>query len=79
MKQLIQNYKEETIVEDFVDKLLNKNSTNIYDVDGLYYKSQYLQENYKVQYYNSDVVGLLGDNEIIIDMIITISESMIVS
>jgi hypothetical protein len=76
MKQMLGLYKEYNMIENFVTKQLtimdNMDNLETFDsFDMLSYKSQYIASQYSVISYNDNNFNILGDNEVVISLIIT--------
>jgi hypothetical protein len=81
MKQLIKLYKINQVSENYITKeIINSSLTDTFKfdtIDGLYYNSEFIQEQFNIQYFNTDKMGLVGDNEILVNMILEYGTSKI--
>jgi hypothetical protein len=72
MKQLIGIYKMKQSSENFITKELQTNSGD-FSFDSTYelsYQSEFIKSCYDVSYFKSNVLELLGENEILVNMIL---------
>jgi hypothetical protein len=76
MKQLVSLYKTKKASENFVTKQLTKNSSEskfeFDSVSELSYQSEFIKSSYDVNYYTNNALQLIGENEILINMILKI-------
>lgn len=74
MKQLLKLYKSKTCSEHFINKELIKNSTETkfyFDSsEYLCYKSEFINKIYNLNSYNDSIVGLGGEREVIVSMVL---------
>lgn len=74
MKQLVSLYKNKKASENFITKELTKNLTESnFSFDSTYeltYKSEFINLCYDIDYYSNNMLQLIGDNEILVNMIL---------
>ena len=79
MKQLINIYKNVDASENFITKTLTKNITendlNFDSIEQLSYNSQFIKNNYGIKFWNKQYAELLGENEILVNMILKVQSN----